>query len=155
MKKLQRLISRFLKIGTLLSTLALVLSVVVQIYSRFFMENAPSWTEEASRLFFIYSIAFASGIAFRQHYFVSLDLITSRLSPRGNAILEIGINSLIFVLFMVVAIYSIPYIIMGLDERSPSLGLSMAISFMSIFVMALSISFFSFVRFRLLFKNIQ
>ena len=155
MKKLQHLISRILKIGTLLSTLALIMSVVIQIYARFFMETAPSWTEEASRLFFIYAIAFASGLAFKQHYFVNLDLITHRLSDKANAILELISNTLVFVLFLVIAVFSIPYISMGLDERSPSLGFNMAISFTSMLVLALSICFFSFLRFSSLYKKIR
>ena len=101
MKNIIKQISRFLKIGTLVSTLALVLSVVIQIYARFFMENAPSWTEEASRVFFIYAISFASGLAFRQHYFVFLDLISNRLSPKMDKLLETAVNILVFILFLI------------------------------------------------------
>ncbi len=143
MKKIKRYIGAFLKYGTLLSTLALVFSVVIQIYARFFMENAPSWTEEASRVFFIYAISFASGRAFRQHYFVSLDLISNKLNPKLNTILELIVNLLVFLLFLILAIYAIPYMIMGTTERSPSLGFNMSISFASILLMAAAICFYS------------
>jgi TRAP-type C4-dicarboxylate transport system permease small subunit len=146
MKKLERLISRLLKYGTLISTLALILSVVVQIYARFFMDNAPSWTEEASRVFFIYAISFASGLAFKQHYYVFLDLISNRLNEKADKYFELMVNLLIFLLFLVIALYSIPYIQMGLDERSPSLGFNMAISFTSMFILGSSLCFYSFLK---------
>ena len=146
MKSITKAIGRFLKLGTLLSTTALVLSVLVQIYARFFMENAPSWTEEASRLFFIYAICFASGLAFKQNYFVSLDLITGSLSKKSNKLLETVLTSMVFLLFMVVAIYSISYIKLGYVEKSPSLGFNMSISFTSILLMSSSICFYAGIR---------
>lgn len=153
MKKIDRLVSRFLKYGTLLSTIALILSVVVQIYARFFMDSAPSWTEEASRLFFIYAISCASGLAFKQNYFVSLDLITSRLSERGNVLLELIVTGFVIVLFSVMTIFSISYIQLGFIEKSPSLGFNMSISFSSILLMSLAISFFASIRFIQLIKK--
>lgn len=143
---MEYLISRFLKLGALASTSALILSVIVQIYARFFMENAPSWTEEASRVFFIYAISFASGLAFKQHYYVFLDLITPRLTSKMDSMLELLVNILVLLLFLVVTVFSIPYIVMGLDERSPSLGFNMAISFASMFLMGASLCFYSSVK---------
>jgi len=146
MKSLVKLVGRFLKLGTLLSTTALILSVLVQIYARFFMENAPSWTEEASRLFFIYAICFASGLALKQNYFVSLDLITNFLSEKSNKILETILTAMVFLLFFVMAIYSVSYIQLGFVEKSPSLGFNMSISFTSILLMSISICFFAGIR---------
>lgn len=153
MKNVTRFIARFLKIGTLISTFALVMSVLVQIYARFFMENAPSWTEEASRLFFIYAICFAAGLAYKQHYFVSLDLITTHLGKKWNTILELMVGILVFLLFIIVAFYSISYIQLGFVEKSPSLGFNMSIGFASILLMALSICYFSFLKVLLIIKN--
>ena len=155
MKKASRFVSRILKYGTLLSTVALILSVVVQIYSRFFMESAPSWTEEASRLFFIYAISFASGLAFKQHYFVSLDLISSHMSLKWNMVLEIIVTGLVTVLFLFMSIYSISYIRLGYIENSPSLGFNMSISFSSMLLMSLAITFFASLRIVHLIKRLK
>ena len=136
-------ISYGLKIGTLISTSGLVLSVLVQIYSRFFVENAPSWTEEASRFFFIYAISFASGLAYQQNYYVFLDLITTKLNAKNNLILEKVVNYAVFILFLIMASFSVSFIMLGLAEKSPSLGINMAVSFTSMLLMALSICFFA------------
>jgi TRAP-type C4-dicarboxylate transport system permease small subunit len=147
MKKTVKYFSYILKIGTMVSTTALILSVLVQIYSRFFMDNAPPWTEEASRLFFIYAISFASGLAYKQNYYVSLDLISAKVSSRNNVFLLKVVHGLVFILFLIIAVFSISYVKLGFAEKSPSLGMNMSISFASIFLMAFSICFFSAYKF--------
>ena len=143
MKKTGKYISYFLKNGTIVSTIALIMSVLMQIYGRFLMENAPSWTEEASRLFFIYAISFASGLAYKQNYFVFLDLISTKINAKNDLLLEKIVHGLVFILFLIIAVFSIFYINLGLAEKSPSMGMNMSISFASIFLMAFSICFFS------------
>lgn len=146
MKKVEKHISYFLKIGTLVSTAGLILSVLIQIYGRFLMENAPSWTEEASRMFFIYAVSFAAGIAYKQNYYVFLDLISSKLSTGGDHRLQVATNVLVFILFFIITVFSISFVSVGIGERSPSLGITMAYSFVSILLMASSICFFSIIK---------
>ena len=40
-----------MKWGTFLSTLGFVLAILLQIFARLFLATAPSWTEEAARVF--------------------------------------------------------------------------------------------------------
>jgi len=153
MQRVKFYISYTLKIGTLVSTSGLIASVLIQIYGRFFMENAPPWTEEASRIFFIYAISFAAGLAYQQNYFVSLDLISDRLTAKQNLLLEKAVHISIFALFLIMAIYSIKYIQIGFSEYSPSLGINMAVSFSSMLLLAASICFFSGIKIIQLFRS--
>ena len=146
MRKFVRFFSFFLKIGTLTTTSALIVSVLIQIYARFFMANAPAWTEEASRVLFIYAICFASGLAYKQNYFVFLDLLSGRLSHKTEALLKNAVNITVFVLFFIMAVYSVFYIRLGWVENSPSLGLNMAVSFTSMLLMSSSICFYSGIK---------
>ncbi|MEM6772595.1 MAG: TRAP transporter small permease subunit, partial [Bacteroidota bacterium] len=68
-----KLLRKGMRYGILLSALGLVLSVLIQIYGRFFLDASPPWTEEASRLFFIYTVAFGAAPALLDGYFVFLD----------------------------------------------------------------------------------
>ena len=63
-----------LKYGTFVSSFGFIVTVSIQVFSRYFLENVPAWTEEASRILFIYAIAFASGLAFKGNYFVKLNI---------------------------------------------------------------------------------
>jgi TRAP-type transport system small permease protein len=155
MKRAVRYFSYFLKIGTLVTTMALIVSVLIQIYARFFMENAPAWTEEASRVLFIYSISFASGLAYKQNYFVFLDLLSGRINSRSEEILKNAVNITVFILFFIMAVYAVAYIRLGMAESSPSLGLNMSVSFFSMLLMASSICFFSGIKIIELIKKRQ
>jgi len=53
------LLTQFLKYGTLLTSTGFVFTVSLQIFARFFLSDVPPWTEEASRILFIYAIEFA------------------------------------------------------------------------------------------------
>lgn len=137
--------SRFLKYGTIISTYLLIGSVLLQIFARFFLTNTPSWTEEASRLFFIYAMAFSAGLALKGNYYVYLDLIFNKLSKRHQKALLIFIYLIVVTLFVLMSFGAIQFSILGLPESSPSMKVSMAIGFSSMFIMAGSLVYYSIV----------
>ena len=138
---------KFLKYGTLLTSLGFVITVSLQIFARFFLSDVPSWTEEASRILFIYAIAFASGLAYRGNYFVFLEAFYAEFSEKLKKIIDLILTFMSFLLFGFCAFYTLPMLEMGLDENSPSLQVIMFIPFLSILILSLSISYFSFLAF--------
>lgn len=136
-------ISRMLKYGTLLSTIGLIFSVLLQIFARFFLPNTPAWTEEASRLFFIYATAFSAGLALKNKYYVHLDLFFEQFPMRIKNILLILIPSFTLALFLIISFASIEFIWLGHLERSPSMKVRMSLAFFSIFIMGASLSFYA------------
>lgn len=154
MKRLSRILSRILKIGTLLSSLALIGTVLLQIFARFLLASAPSWTEEASRFLFIYAISFAAGLAMKQKYYVHLDLIFNKLSKKGQHILEFIIALLIVFLFGIFSFFSISFIQLGHAETSPSMSIPMSFAFLSMFIMGISITFFAWIDTQRAFKKL-
>ncbi len=143
MKKEDKIITGFLEWGTLVGATGLILTVVLQIVTRrFFTDSAPSWTEEASRFFFIYAISFAAGLAQKEGYFVSMDYVYRKFNPKIRGILDLIITSFSIILFGVMLIFSIQFILLGTTETSPGLGLPMSIAFASMFIMSGSILYF-------------
>lgn len=143
MKQAESIISRVLKYGTLLSTYGLIGTVSLQIFARFFLAQAPSWTEEASRLFFIYSISFAAGLALKNRYYVHLDVVYEKLSDQHKKWMDLGIPILILMLFAAITVFSIELVVLGYAETSPSMGLKMAVPFLSMTIMAGSLSYYA------------
>lgn len=136
-------IGKFLKIGTLISTLGLIASVLLQIFARFFLENTPSWTEEASRLFFIYAVSFASGIALKNNSYVGLDLFYNLFNEKIRKLLDVLIPLFTCVLFGIVMIYTFEFIKNGFAEKSPSMEIPMGLAFFSIFIMSITICLYA------------
>ena len=152
MTKPKTVIARMLKLGTLISTFGFIGSTLIQIYARFFLESAPSWTEEASRFFFIYAVSFAAGLAMKDNYYVYLDLVYNRLKENHRKALDLTISVSTLLLFLILALYSIQLIMLGVPEKSPSLGISMSLAFAGVFIMALSICIYAFFN---LLKNLK
>jgi len=129
--------------GTIISASGLIFTVLLQIISRrFFVALAPPWTEEVSRFFFIYSISFGAGLAQRENYFVSMDYFYRKFSARIRWIIDLIISSVSAILFLVMTLYSIQFIVLGLEETSPSLGLPMSIAFTSMLVLSGMVLFY-------------
>ncbi|MFY0687402.1 MAG: TRAP transporter small permease [Cyclobacteriaceae bacterium] len=138
---MSKVVRKLLLAGTYMGTIGLVGSVLLQIFARFFLESAPPWTEEASRFFFIYTMSFSAGLALESGDFVQLDIVYDRLGSKWKHGLNLLVYGLVAILFLVVGIYGIQYVKMGWSEKSPSLKVPMAISFISLLVMSFSITY--------------
>ena len=140
-------LSKFLKYGTLLTSLGFVMTVSLQIFARFFLSDVPPWTEEASRILFIYAIAFSSGLAYRGNYFVFLEAFYASFSDILKKKIDLISPVLSLVLFGFCGFYSLSMLEMGLNEYSPTLHILMIIPFLSILILSLSISYYSLMAF--------
>lgn len=139
-------INKLLKLGTLVSTIGFIVATVIQIYARFFLDNAPSWTEEASRLFFIYAMSFAAGLALRDKYFVELDVFYKKFPEKIRTIIDMLIQICTILLFAVMGFYSLQYIQLGSAETSPSMRIPMSFAFTSILIMSVTIIIYTVVE---------
>ena len=140
-------LSKFLKYGTLLTSLGFVITVSLQIFARFFLSDVPPWTEEASRILFIYAIALSSGLAYRGNYFVFLEAFYANFSDILKKKIDLISPILSLILFGFCGFYSLSMLKMGLNEYSPTLHILMIIPFLSIFILSLSISYYSLMAF--------
>tara|TARA_B100000575_G_scaffold278115_1_gene265098 strand:- start:216 stop:680 length:465 start_codon:yes stop_codon:yes gene_type:complete len=143
--KFKIFLSTFLKYGTLITSFGFISTVSLQIFARFFLTDVPPWTEEASRILFIYSISFASGLAYRGNYFVYLEVFYLGFSSKMKKVVDLVSPILSFFLFGITARYALSVFQMGFSESSPSLQIIMAIPFFSLLILSCSVSFYSFL----------
>jgi len=141
---IEKSISRILKYGTIASTYLLVGSVLLQIFARYLLPSTPAWTEESSRLFFVYAIAFASGLALKEAYYVHMEVFFDRFPQWAKRVLSVLTPIMLFLLLLCVAVYSVSFVVLGISERSPSMKFSMSYVFFSMVIMAVSMSYFAF-----------
>ena len=139
-------LNKLLSLGTLFSTIGFVGSTVIQIFARFFLASAPSWTEEASRLFFIYAMSFAAGLALRDKYYVELDYFYQKFSKKIQFIIDMLIQLCTVLLFAIMGFYSLQYIQLGSTETSPSMGIPMSFAFVSILLMSATVVVYALVE---------
>lgn len=78
--------------------LTFVVCVLVQVISRNFLPNAPSWTEEAARYSFIYMVAFGCAVAVHRNEFVNVEFLHDALEQKFhivNKILDLAIKAVL------------------------------------------------------------
>lgn len=139
---MKNIIHKILRFGTLISTYGLIASVLLQIFARFFLPSAPPWTEEASRLFFIYAIAFGAGLAFENKEFIYLDWFFEKFPESAKKKIIIIIELLSCALFLVMFFYSLQFTMLGYDEYSPGLKYRMSFAFASMALLSAAMSYY-------------
>lgn len=137
-----------MKWGTLLSTVGFVVCILVQIYARLFLETAPSWTEEAARLFFVVAIGFSAGLALRSGEYVHFDFLFRRMSSGWRQRVVFVIDLLTVGLFAIFLYYAVQLTVLGWAESSPSLKFPMAVPFAGMVILGFSILVYAVDRLR-------
>lgn len=139
-------IAKLFKAGALLSMSAMIAVVSLQVFTRYFMETTPHWTEEAARMLFIYSVAFGTGTGFQNGDFIRLDLISRYLTPIADRWLNIITDVIILLFSFFLITGSIRFIELGTDELSPALRISMGYIFVSLTLIGLAVALFTFAH---------
>ena len=85
--KAVNLLTRILEVLTVLTFMALVTVVLIQITGRY-TSLTFIWTEELSRFLFIYAVAFAAPVAMNKREYVRVDLLLGFLPARARKIYD-------------------------------------------------------------------
>ena len=136
-------IAKILGIGAVISFTALISVVSLQVFARFMLPKAPSWTEEASRFLFIYSVAFAAPLALKRGEYVKVDIVVSKLPKRVAEKLEGIIYGCLSLFFLLITYHGYTYASLGIIQTSPALTLPMVIPYSSIAFSAIFITIYS------------
>ena len=77
-----RFLDQWMRIGAIISMFLLLGVVLLQVFARIALPQVPAWTEEASRFFFMWAVAFAAGPAVREQAYVDVDSLTIHLPQK-------------------------------------------------------------------------
>lgn len=132
MQKKKICIEKTLEYMVILTFTALIAVVSLQVFARFFLPKAPSWTEEASRFFFIYSIAFGAPLALKRGEYVRVDILINIFSQKIQDILDGIIYLILTIFFLIITYYGYTFGSLGITQTSPAMGIPMYIPYMSI-----------------------
>ena len=148
-----KLIDKLFKTGALISLTAMITAVTIQVFTRLFMDTTPHWTEEAARIFFIYSVAFGTGTGLRNGDFVRLDLIDSSMSRKTGRILDAVTDIIVTIFAIVLFVHSLRFVRLGMDELSPALEIAMGLVIISMAIIGLAIAIFTVADLQQIFKE--
>ncbi|MGF1636221.1 MAG: TRAP transporter small permease [Cyclobacteriaceae bacterium] len=148
-------ILKIAKIGVLLSMVGMIGAVLIQVYSRFFLDSAPNWTEEGARIFFVYVVAFGAGLGIQNGSFVRLELMGSKLPEKLQASLELFIQISVLIFMAVMTWQSCLFVQIGHAETSPTLDMPMSLVFFSMVLLMASMAVFTLPKIYSLYQKIK
>ncbi len=126
----------FLKIATLICFILLILNVCFQIITRLCIPSfAKVWTEEMSRLLFVYSIAFAAPLAMKHNEYVNVDFVLDLLPKKVRKVVDLCISFGVVVLLAVILKEAFAFAMLGKNQVSVTMGYKMMYVYMAMPIM--------------------
>lgn len=108
MKILTKIYYWLLSLLAVIGMLGYIGAVVVQVFARTFLPVVPSWTEEAARYLFIYSVAVGAGVVSMKDEYARVDILTSRFPQSFRKTYEIIVCLVLIAFDVYLAVYSMP-----------------------------------------------
>lgn len=87
---------------------AMVLTILLQVFCRYVLNNALPWPEEVARALMIWMLALVAGEAYRQGSFVAIDLLHGVLPYRLSTLLK-------FILLLIATLVLYQLFTMGIE----------------------------------------
>ncbi|MBO1265198.1 TRAP transporter small permease [Proteiniclasticum sp. SCR006] len=141
------IIETILKIGTLASFVGLIVTVLLQVITRFFIPGITLvWTEEGSRFLFKFAVAFGAPLAMKHNEYVNVDIVLNMMKGKSKDVLNVIIQIMSIGLFAVVLKESWTFVKIGHAQMSPTLGIPMSVSHAAITVASLFIILYGVVN---------
>jgi len=117
---------------------ALIVLTFSQVAARYVFLYPISFSEEMSRILFIWVSFLGAAIVMKHDEHIRLDLLQGVLSPRMWAALSIGVYLAIIGFNLLVLVFSVPLIELTVDQLAPISRLPMACVYLILPILALS-----------------
>ena len=127
MKKLVDTWFLLLKITAITCLALMVVLVFGNVVLRYAFNSGITFSEEASRILFIYLTFLGAAIALREHMHLGIDSVVSRLSPTGRKYCLVASQALMLMVTWLLLAGSWEQAVINLTTRTPVIGLSMAV----------------------------
>ena len=149
---IELLFDRFLATLIKIVGIVLILTVLIQIFSRLQMTSPFSWTEELSRFSFIWFCFLGSSYTLRKKLHLGIDYYYNKFSRPIRIWIDRAIYGLILLFGLLLFIYGIKMMGIALYQKSPILRIDMAYMYAVLPTTGFFFSVFSVHQLLLLFK---
>lgn len=153
MKSLDNILDKVLSLLSVLLYGGMTIVVLIQIAARYADNLTVSWTEEMTRLLFVFIIALGSGLSLKYGAYADVDILYERF-PRPLQKVSYILNYVFILIFNVVAIVSgLNFIEVGKRALSPAMRIPMGYLHATIFIFGIVSAFYTVMKFIEFFKN--
>lgn len=104
---------------------AMVLAILVQVFSRMLLKVPYPWTDEVARVTFIWFCLLGAVLGLRQHAHLGIDYFRSKLAPRGRWLSDIVVAVCVIIFGAFALWYGVELLGVVGRQRSPVMRVSM------------------------------
>lgn len=135
---------RFYDVGSLISFCAMMTCILLEIVLRNIFKMPTPWAEEASRLFFIWSVFLGSASAWYRGTHIVIQVLVSRLKGRVKSSFKIVVDVLTTIFLIVVWVGTISIMFSSYHQDAHALGISISYFYLGLFLGVTGIIIFHF-----------
>jgi tripartite ATP-independent transporter DctM subunit len=103
--------------------------VTLQVFARYVLNNTPAWSEELARYLFLWASFLGACVALHRHAHLGVDSFVARLPGGTRRILRSIVTVLVGAFAVVLGYYGAALLPAMATQRSPTLGISIALVF--------------------------
>lgn len=127
-------------------TAVLVLDVIWQVFTRYVLSNASSWTEELATILLVWVSLLGASVGFIRKSHLGIDYLANKLAEIPRSVLDIAVYLLVSAFASVVMIYGGSILVsrtLQLHQTTPALGLERGYVYMVLPLSGIFILIFS------------
>lgn len=147
--------NKIIEIMAVLFFIILIISCVLQVFSRFVLNSAYSWTEELARYSFIWLNLLGAAICVKHDSHAKVTALYDRFSGNIKKTIDIVIHVIILLIAVVMIVYGLNLTLFTIGQSSPALKMSMALINASVVISGLAILFNCIVIVLMRIQNIE
>lgn len=143
MASLSRWLSRASLWMSALGLIAMVAVICWQVFARYVLNAAPSWTEQAALLLMLYFILFAAAAGVREGFHIRITLAHDALSAKPRIVLQVFAHLIVAAFGVAMAYAGAQLIVETWRHVIPVLGLPRGVAYAPLAGAGALIAFFS------------
>lgn len=128
-RKIKSYIDKALEALLILMFVSMFIVVLIQVFTRFIMNNPASWTEEVARYLMVWMSFLGAGVGLKYGLHMSLGIVTDRLSGMASTIVRILCVLLTLLVGVIIAYFGFRYMMVGKERVSMALQFPMIYAF--------------------------
>ena len=147
MEKVSNLLSKIISGLLLIFIVVLVAVTFLQVLCRFVFRIPIIWSEEVVRMSFVWLIFLGSAIAVKEWSHLTIDMITSTFSKRGQYIMRLITLGLIFISAGIICYAGFGYVLRNIGKTAVTMPIPSNVVYVSAPVSGLLMIFFVIEQF--------
>ncbi|MBP1968590.1 TRAP-type C4-dicarboxylate transport system permease small subunit [Virgibacillus natechei] len=122
LKMTKNALDRLLLVSSLIILVVMVLVILYQVFSRQILGTAPAWTEELSRLLFVWVSFFGIAYGFKEKLHIGVGLVVNMFPEKVQDIFDYLAKALVIAFGMILIYYGWQFTVLTSSSTMPAIG---------------------------------